>query len=341
MSTSPLIDAATISHSRYRSSPVDIVEVDSHSSLPIYRQLADQIRLLVEFGELPYGARLPSAAQLADNLDVHRNTVQKAYRDLQRQGVIVSEGSRGSYVAVESDRKEPPPRVFELLGELVREADAANIDPGELASLVQVHAARWKALRSQSVTFVECNQASLTHYQGEIERSVGIRVDPVLLEEVAGESVRAQSGLIVTTFYHFADVRRRLQAAGLTNELLAINVRPHLEVLQQLNGLKPGTRLGVVYLADDPYAEVRLRRMYDTVAHLRLTRITVAEVAVTEEAKGADFANFDAVLVRPENISRVRAHIPAGLRVIEFRNTLDDASIELLRDVVSGQPIVT
>jgi hypothetical protein len=159
---------------------------------------------------------------------------------------------------------------------------------------------------------------------------------------VAGDAAkRANSGLIVTTFYHFADVRRRLQAAGLTNELLAINVRPHLEVLQQLNSLKPGTRLGVAYLADEPYAEVRLRRMYDAVAHLHLSRITVAQVAVSADAKELDFANLDAVLVRPENISRVRAHIPAGLRVIEFRNTLDEASIELLRDVVSSQRFAT
>jgi hypothetical protein len=41
------------------------------------------------------------------------------------------------------------------------------------------------------------------------------------------------------------------------------------------------------------------------------------------------------VLVRPENISRVRQFIPRSVRVIEFKNTLDDASLQLLRDMLS------
>jgi GntR family transcriptional regulator len=313
------------------------VAVDAKSSVPIYRQLADQIRLLIEFGELAPGSRLPSAAQLAANLDVHRNTIQKAYMTLRQAGAVVGDGSRGSFVSpIAPARSGASEHLFQLIGQLVREAEADGVAPSELASLVQLHATSLQALRSQSMAFVECNLASLGHYQAELERALGVRVRPLLLESVSEvRQLDVSSGLVVTTFFHYADVRRRLHDAGLANELVAISVRPHLEVLQQLNDLKPGTRLGIAYLADDPNAAARLGRMHDAITHSRLSHVSVVPFAVKSDATEADFIGLDAVLVRPENISRVRQFIPRSVRVIEFKNTLDDASLQLLRDMLS------
>jgi DNA-binding transcriptional regulator YhcF (GntR family) len=313
------------------------VAVDTRSAIPIYRQLSDQIRLLVELGELAPGSRLPSASQLADNLDVHRNTVQKAYLTLRRSGVIVSDGSRGTFVSpAKPSPRAASERLLQLLGQLVREAETTALTPGELASLVQLHASAREALHNRSIVFVECNPASLGHYKGEIERTLGIRVEPVLLDNVATlGTLDVSSHLVVTTFFHYADLRRRLHAAGLGNELVAISVRAHIEVLQQLNDLRPGTRLGVVYLADDPNASARLSRMYDAVTHTHLSGVSVTQVAVKADATESDFVGLDAVLVRPENISQVRPFIPRDVRVIEFKNTLDEASLQLLRETLT------
>jgi GntR family transcriptional regulator len=313
--------------------PAHRVALDTGSSTPIYRQLADQIRWLVELGELAHGSRLPSASQLATNLDVHRNTIQKAYRTLQRQNVIVTDHRRGTFVgSVKPLPRRASERLFQLMDQLVLEAERTNVDGPDLATMVQVHATRLKALRSRSVIFVECNATSLAHYQQEIEKTVGIGVQPVLLEDVTKAVATDTSSFVVTTFFHYADVRRRLLGRG--SELVAISVKPHLEVLQQLNSLKPGTSLGVVYLTDDPYAATRLQRMHDAVKHLGLEHVTVQQVAVTPSATEMEFAGLDAVLIRPENISLVRKFIPRGVRVIEWKNTLDEASVQLLREML-------
>ena len=54
---------------------------------PVYQQLVDQLRLLVNTGELAAGSRLPSARHLAANLRINRNTALKAYLVLAREGV--------------------------------------------------------------------------------------------------------------------------------------------------------------------------------------------------------------------------------------------------------------
>ena len=65
---------------------------------PVYQQLVDQLRLLVNTGELAAGSRLPSARHLAANLRINRNTALKAYLVLAREGII--EGRRGGGTVV-------------------------------------------------------------------------------------------------------------------------------------------------------------------------------------------------------------------------------------------------
>ncbi len=62
------------------------LSVDSASATPVYRQIVEQIRYLVEGGGLRPGDRLPPVRQLADNLGVNRNTVAKAYAMLRELG---------------------------------------------------------------------------------------------------------------------------------------------------------------------------------------------------------------------------------------------------------------
>lgn len=73
--------------------------INTSSRLPLYQQLAQQIREAIARGELQPGACLPSVRQLSGELVVNPNTVARAYTELEREGLLVSRPGRGIYVA--------------------------------------------------------------------------------------------------------------------------------------------------------------------------------------------------------------------------------------------------
>src|SRR5215469_4226249 len=73
--------------------------LDRQSDLPLYRQVAQQIRELIRTGVLAPGCRLPTVRQLAADHGLTRLTVQSGYAELQTQGLIDSYVGRGTFVA--------------------------------------------------------------------------------------------------------------------------------------------------------------------------------------------------------------------------------------------------
>lgn len=72
---------------------------DTTSRIPIYRQLADQVRWAIARGNLQAGERLPSVRQLSRELVVNPNTIARAYTELEREGTLITQQGRGVFVA--------------------------------------------------------------------------------------------------------------------------------------------------------------------------------------------------------------------------------------------------
>ena len=81
-----------------------IVDIDPRNGQPAYLQIVDQIKYAAAAGRLRAGESLPSIRQLAERLRLNRNTVDKAYRELDRQGVIETVRGKGAFVA---ERESP------------------------------------------------------------------------------------------------------------------------------------------------------------------------------------------------------------------------------------------
>ena len=75
-----------------------ILEVDTTSALPPYEQIRNQVTTMAATGVLRAGARLPPIRQLAADLGLADGTVARAYRELERDGVIESRGRHGTFV---------------------------------------------------------------------------------------------------------------------------------------------------------------------------------------------------------------------------------------------------
>ena len=81
------------------SRPAFRIELDDSSDRSIYEQIVARVQEAVATGELAPGERLPAVRQLADQLDIAPGTVARAYGELERIGVVVTEGARGTRIA--------------------------------------------------------------------------------------------------------------------------------------------------------------------------------------------------------------------------------------------------
>ncbi|MBC9733784.1 GntR family transcriptional regulator [Nocardioides marmotae] len=73
--------------------------LDAEDPTPPFEQLRAQLAGRVASGDLPAGTRLPTVRAVAAELGLAVNTVAKAYRALEADGVVVTEGRRGTFVA--------------------------------------------------------------------------------------------------------------------------------------------------------------------------------------------------------------------------------------------------
>jgi GntR family transcriptional regulator len=79
-----------------------------------FQQIMDQFRSLIERGELRPGDTLPTVRQLAGDLGVAPNTVARAYAELKAEGLLTSEGRRGTRVAAGVQGNHKPTRTRKL-----------------------------------------------------------------------------------------------------------------------------------------------------------------------------------------------------------------------------------
>jgi GntR family transcriptional regulator len=114
--------------------------VDGRSGVPPYLQLVQQVRQALRMGVLGVGDQLPTVREVVAEVAVNPNTVLKAYRDLEREGLVEARAGQGTFVRQRP--AGPPPtthsRLGRSLGRWVREARAAGLDDESMESLLRV-----------------------------------------------------------------------------------------------------------------------------------------------------------------------------------------------------------
>lgn len=124
----------------------------SHASLPLaldprageppYAQIRDGIVRLADAGQLVPGDRLPPVRRLAAQLEVAPNTVARAYRELEQAGVVVTQGRRGTVLALDADRARRT--AFLAACAYLDQVEALGLDAAEATALLERAAARYR-----------------------------------------------------------------------------------------------------------------------------------------------------------------------------------------------------
>jgi GntR family transcriptional regulator len=123
--------------------------VDERSTVPLYAQLGEQVLAAVARGDLRRGDRLPSVRDVAGELALNPLTVNRAYAELEREGVLETRRGLGTFVRDLRKRKDGTavPALADIAERFVSRARALGYEGRQIVSAVQTHVGATSAAR--------------------------------------------------------------------------------------------------------------------------------------------------------------------------------------------------
>lgn len=114
-------------------------QLDFRSRVPIYEQLTEKLKELIVHKVLKDDEQLPSVRELAQELTINPNTIQKAYRELEQQGYIYSIQGKGSFVmpTVNMDNSRHKEELMGQLKKVIAELLYLGIGKDEIIETIQ------------------------------------------------------------------------------------------------------------------------------------------------------------------------------------------------------------
>ncbi len=183
-----------------------LIEIDSGQvGVPIYRQIAEEIRQRVATNRLRPGERLPTVRQLARNLALSPGTVARAYLELEQAGVVESRRGGGTIIARTNDGERGAAlrqvHLFNNIGTSIVQALSQGFRPEEIEAAFSVHLARWREERQRkeksekdkatghskkTISIVASHDLALDLLVSQIKRSSQAEVDVTYAGSLGG-----------------------------------------------------------------------------------------------------------------------------------------------------------
>jgi GntR family transcriptional regulator len=309
---------------------MNTIQIRHSEPISIQNQLIEQLKYHILGGAWDVGNKLPTVREMAQSLHINYNTVRMAYLELERQGYLVTEQGRGTFVAAGTRRKPENQKeaLLDLIDEALIKAKSMGIPPEEFASTAYTRA-RLFPLEKPDVRllFTECNLADLEHYAKNIQQRAGIQPETYLLENLREREPDffKEFDLIVTTLFHVAEVQ---ELVGPTQTVLGLMVEPdYLEVLAEIARLPNRARVGLI-CAEQKGAEAMERVLVGVGA--TSPKFLLAGVDQPEKIKQL-FQEADLIYVSRLALRQHRGDWPTDKPFRPYVDDLDDGALRLLR----------
>jgi GntR family transcriptional regulator len=290
------------------------LKVDAQSPIPIRRQLAEQLKHVIEGGSVPHDQPLPSIRELAGFLGINPNTVARVIEDLQRSGYVEARRGKGVFVAPVLPARPSPTLRQKFLQDTVIQAAARGMTADDVAvGVLSLADIRPSAVQGAvEILLVECSGPELEFFARELSAQLPVRVDKVLLGELA-------------------TIMRGTKRAGRWGvPVIALLAEAHLETLHRLAQLPAGTRVGVASAAAET-----AHNLEHSIANAGLPNITLIGACPAEGAAlGRLVRRVDVMVCSSSAAGRVRGLADSSLQVMIDDRAVDRRAIEMLAAVL-------
>lgn len=316
------------------------IEIDKKSGIPLYLQIKQQIKKILEEGKLKEGEQLPTERDLSERLVVSRNTVSMAYKELVLEDIILSLPGRGTF-------PNPSPRIsnqhklkgnntriklIEIIDFAINEALELNFELDEFKKIINNRIEeKERLLKNINIAFIECNYEQLHFFSKGLELGTGIAIMPILIDEIYQKpdefKERLKSiDLVVTTFFHFDEVKNYL--SDQKQRVLAIALDPQMETMVNIACLSSkDKKIGLVCITDK-FAQ----RVFQSIrkAGIKCLSFKFATSNSKDELKKF-LADLDIIITSPGRKKEVEKLIFPQTPLIEFIYVPDKGSINMLK----------
>ncbi len=276
------------------------------------------------------GAQIPTLRESADELQVDKNTVARAYKALERKGYLELIRGRGAFVV----RDEPlvgrlDGRWLQRLEHLLADAQRHSLGRDEVMREISQVVDRVYQVPGHPLAFVECNPTDVQVLGRKLSDVIERPLRGILLEDLLKRptEIASQFELLVTTFYHLSEAQQALGSAG-AQKVIGVHTMPSHETLLKIARLQV-PMIGFVY---------ELPRAVDEVIHTIRSyhpNATIVPVPVREISRlQALCAKADAIIVTQMCYERLMAMQPS-VPVIVVAMTIDPQSLDFLRERIA------
>lgn len=314
------------------------IEIDKKSGIPLYLQIKHQIRELLENGNLKEGEQLPTERDLSESLQISRNTVSMAYKELVLENIIFSIPGKGTFpnpktsALSKSKANNNQLKIEEIIDLTINEALELDFELSEFKKIVNKRIEeKEKLLKNINIAFIECNQEQLYFFSKGIELGTGISIIPILIDEIykAPDIFREKIksiDLVVTTFFHYDEVKKFL--SDQKQRVLTIALDPLMETMVNIAHLSSKEKsIGLVCITDK-FAQ----RVFQSIKQTGIKFSSFKFIISHDKDEVKKFLiNTDIVITSPGRKKEVEKFISPQIPLIEFIYVPDKGSMSMLK----------
>jgi DNA-binding transcriptional regulator YhcF (GntR family) len=324
--------------------------VDKESKVPLYLQLKDQIEYYISTGTIQADHQLPPVTALARDLGINFETVRKAYKELERYGLISMKRGQGSFITLpnspltptnsktnQKSKENGDEELMEETKSLIRRCLKNAISVAEVKNLVALAVDEVANEGSQpSVIFTECNQLQVREISQTLIRHLNLNVRPILLQDLkeelsalSPEECHAMS--VITTGFHINEVRSTIGDMPIDVDVLIMNMSQ--ETRRSLDAIGKNGKIGFICRDQESALLYKdLLKMELDNSDLELTTCTIAE---TDKVKNM-IDSVDMLLVSPPVYEEIKRQAPPDLPVSNVFDRVDAMSLRVIKDRILG-----
>lgn len=313
--------------------------IDKDSKLPLYLQLKDLIKYYISTGAIQDNDQLPGVVHLAEELKINFETVRKAYKELEKEGLLSMKRGKGTFLNGHADIKpqikalaSSDSNLVELTKRFIKEIieKGAGIDNAR-AIIDQAMQEVSSEFSRRFILFTECNQLQVSQISNLLKSHLNVNVRGVLLQDLKSSVRKAADDdskllAVVTTGFHVNEVRNILDNTPVKIDFVITNMSP--ETRRELAAFDKNSRFGFICRDSESIAFYKDMLKAELGINSELSCCTLQEAS---EVKSI-FESVDALLVSPPVFEEIRNIAPASLPVFNVFDRVDPMSIMVVKE---------
>jgi DNA-binding transcriptional regulator YhcF (GntR family) len=313
--------------------------VDKQSKIPLYLQLKALAKHYISTGVIQDKEQLPTVKVLSRHLGVNFETIRKAYKDLEKEGLLSTTRGRGTFanghVRIKSEMMDaihtdlPPLEAFKSSLKRLLKSGMPLIEIGKI-----MDDALLEAQREEVIVFTECNQFQILEISELLKKDLKLSIQPLLLSslrEGVETILKQQTKLlaVITTGFHIDEVQNLLADLPVKTDFVITNMSPATR--RALDVFDKTANYGLI--GRDP---VQLLFFKDLVKAELGIESEIISCTINDKAKVKSvLESVDVLLVSPPVYEEIKSLAPSNLPVFNVFDRVDPMSLKLLKDRLS------